>query len=252
MDSADLDRTRDAWTGFAPQYRLSGREAWQREEIDWGIWRTPESELGVLGDLSALRGLDVIELGCGTAYFSAWLARLGAKPVGIDLTPTQLESARAFQREFKSDFPLIEGDAQDVPLPDASFDLAISEYGASIWCDPYLWIPEAARLLKPGGKLIFLTNAALNMICSPNTGTAQEKLLRPWFGMHVFEWSSSEPVEYHLNHGDMFKLLLQTGFSVENFIEIQAPENAKTRNEYVSAQWARKWPSEEIWVAKKR
>ena len=75
--------------------------------------------------------MDTIELGCGTAYISAWLARRGARPVGIDITPAQLETARRMQGEFGLDFPLLEASAEDVPLPDESFDLAISEYGAS-------------------------------------------------------------------------------------------------------------------------
>ena len=38
-------------------------------------------------------------------------------------------------------------------LADASFDLVVSEYGASVWCDPERWIAEAARLLRRGGRL---------------------------------------------------------------------------------------------------
>ena len=63
------------------------------------------------------------------------------------------------------------------PFPDASFDLAISEYGASIWCDPYRWIPEAARLLRPGGQLIFLVNGTLHMLCTPDLGDREIELL---------------------------------------------------------------------------
>ena len=70
------------------------------------------------------------------AYVSAWLAKRGAKPVGIDNSPKQLEAARAFQQEFGIEFPLILGNAETVPLPDASFDLAVSEYGAALWADP--------------------------------------------------------------------------------------------------------------------
>ena len=93
----------------------------------------PESELRVLPDVD---GKDVVELGCGTAYVSAWLARRGARPVGVDLTAEQLETARRMQAKHGLDFPLVHASAEDVPLPDASFDLAVSEYGASIWCDP--------------------------------------------------------------------------------------------------------------------
>ena len=50
----------------------------------------------MLGDVA---GKDVVELGCGTAYFSAWLAKRGARPIGVDVTPAQLESARACMRE---------------------------------------------------------------------------------------------------------------------------------------------------------
>ena len=124
-----------------------------------------DSELGVLGDVA---GKDVIELGCGTAYFGAWLARRGARVTGVDLTPAQLETARRMSEETGIEMELIEANAEDVPLPDESFDLALSEYGASIWCDPYKWIPEAARLLRPGGELVFLCNSVLCMLCSPD------------------------------------------------------------------------------------
>ena len=76
---------------------------------------------------SAARGKDVVELGRGTGYVSAWLARRGARPVGIDLSQNQLASAAGFQREFGQRFPLIQGDAERAPFRDGSFDLAISE-----------------------------------------------------------------------------------------------------------------------------
>ena len=166
---------RAAWTTTNAAY-TDGQalERWQTDEIVWGIWDVPEVELDVLGDVS---GIDVIELGCGTAYFSAWLAKRGARPVGIDITPTQLDTARRCMAESGIEFPLIEASAEEVPLPDAGFDLALSEYGASIWCDPYRWIPEAARLLRPGGRLVFLVNSPLVILCSPDEGPAEETLV---------------------------------------------------------------------------
>jgi SAM-dependent methyltransferase len=134
-------------------------------------------------------------------------------------------------------------------------DLAVSEYGASIWSDPYLWIPEAARLLRPGGELVFLCNSVLCMLCSPDEGSVGEQLVRPQFGMHRFEWRGEEEgVEFHLAHGDMLRLLCETGFEVEGLWELQAPETAQDHAYYdfVSADWARKWPAEEIWKARKR
>src|SRR6185437_278540 len=131
-------------------------EKWAATEITRGLWDLPDSELGVLGDVA---GLDIVELGCGTAYMSAIFARAGARPVGVDITPAQLQTARRCMAETGIAFPLVEADAGETGLPDASADLVVSEYGASIWVDPYRWIPEAARLLRPGGRLIFLRNS---------------------------------------------------------------------------------------------
>lgn len=246
-----LARNRQAWDRYARDYEEPGRRAWASDEPCWGIWGVPESAVHVLPDVA---GKDVIELGCGTAYVSAWLIRRGAQVVGVDNSPAQLATARRFQREFGLDFPLIHAAAEAVPLADESCDLAISEYGASIWSDPYLWIPEAARLLRPGGQLIFLVNGALLMLCVPDADDepAGDRLLRPYFGMHRFEWPGEIAVEFHLGHSDWIRLLRRHGLAVEDLIEVQAPEGAHTRYPYVTAAWARRWPAEEIWIARKR
>jgi SAM-dependent methyltransferase len=198
-------------------------------------------------------GLDVIELGCGTAYVSAWLARRGARPVGIDNSQAQLSTAKRFQREFGLEFPLLHGNAEEVPYPDRSFDLAISEYGASIWCDPYSWIPEAARLLRPAGGLIFLVNGVVLMLCAPDEedAPATDRLLRPYFGMHRFEWPDDESVDFHLPHGEMIALLRGSGFVVEQLTEIRPPDGSTTHYPFVTLEWAQRWPCEEVWKARK-
>ncbi|MFO7571439.1 MAG: class I SAM-dependent methyltransferase [Gaiellaceae bacterium] len=223
---------------------------WRAEEITWGMFGVPESEVGVLGDVD---GLDVVDLGCGTGYFSAWLARRGARPVGVDVTPAQLDTARRLQRETSLEFPLIEASAEDVPVPDASFDLAFSEYGASIWCDPHKWLPEAYRLLRPGGRLVFLCSSPLVILCAvEEPDSTSETLQRPQSGMHRTEWTDGG-IEFHLGHGDMFRALRSAGFVVEELIELFAPEGSDTHEyySYVTADWARKWPTEEIWAARK-
>ena len=138
--------------------------AWAAKDFSWGLFAIPERALGVLGNVA---DLDIIELGCGTAYVSGWLARQGARPVGVDLTPAQLTTARRCQERFGLSFPLVEADAANVPLREHSFDLVVSEYGASLWCDPARWIPEAARLLRPGGRLVFLTSSVLVSLWVP-------------------------------------------------------------------------------------
>jgi SAM-dependent methyltransferase len=246
-----VGRNRSAWSTYAHEYVDAGRRNWA-DEPTWGIFGVPETALGILPD--DLAGKHTIELGCGTGYVSAWLARRGARPVGLDLNEHQLATAATLQREFDLRYPLIQANAEAVPLRDGIFDVAISEYGASIWCDPYRWIPEAARLLRPGGELSFLVNGVILMLCMNDRdedGPATERMLRDYFGMHRFEWPDDPSVEFHLTHGDWMRLLRANGFEVLDLIEIQAPEGAATRYPFVSAEWARRWPSEEVWKARR-
>jgi SAM-dependent methyltransferase len=247
----DAAKNRALWTETNREHTNDSASAnWALDEVSWGIWGVDESELNVLGDVA---GLDVCELGCGTAYFSAWLAKLGARPVGVDVTPAQLETARRMMRETGIEFPLVEADAAETGLPGESFDLVVSEYGASIWVDPERWIPEAARLLRPGGRLVFLRNSTLVILCSSDEEPAGECLVNTQFGMRRFEWPEGG-VEFHLPHGEWIDLLRANGFDVERLIEVQAPADAETHPYYafVTAEWAKRWSSEEIWVARKR
>ena len=245
-------RNRAEWDGWAQGYVAVGERNWADPDPTWGIWSVPESQLGLLDGVEA--GMEAIELGCGTAYVSAWLAARGAKPVGIDNSEAQLATARRLQEEHGVEFPLLHGNAEEVPFPDGSFDFAISEYGASIWCDPHEWIPEAARLLSPGGQLVFLVNSVQLMLCSPDEPDAKvgERLLRPLFGMKRFEWPDDESVEFHLPHGELIALLRESGFEVEALTEVQVPEGSTTTYPYADLEWCRKWPCEEVWKARKR
>jgi SAM-dependent methyltransferase len=248
-----VQRNRAEWDVKAAQYAEWAPDAWGREEITWGTVTVPEADLHALPD--NLDGLDAIELGCGTAYFSAWLARRGAKPVGIDNSPKQLETARRMQEQYGLHFRLHLGNAEDVPYPDASFDLALSEYGASIWCDPYAWIPEAARLLRPGGRLVYLVNGILAMLTTGPDFTEDMPVTtcfeRPYFGMHRFEWPDDDSVEFHLPHGEMIRLLRDCGFELERLLELQPAHDNDLEALMVPNWWAKQWPAEEIWVARK-
>jgi SAM-dependent methyltransferase len=254
MDERDyVGRNRAHWDEIATEYVANGEASWATDQPRWGIWGIPEAEVSLLPE--RLDGKDAIELGCGTGYVSAWLARRGARVVGIDNSPKQLETARRLQVQHELDFPLLLGNAETVPYPDASFDFAISEYGAALWADPYLWIPEAARLLRPGGELVFLTNGLICILCVPDTeaeGPATDRLRRPYFGRHRIEWPDSEGVEFHLGYGDWIRLLRANGFEVTDLIELRPAEDATTRYEWVTTEWARRWPSEEVWKARKR
>ncbi len=245
-------RNRAAWDKWASEYEQPGEAAWAEQTPTWGIWGVAESDLGMLP--ADLAGKDAIELGCGTAYVSAWMARRGARVVGIDNSEAQLATARRLQRQHGLDFPLLHGNAEAVPYPDASFDFAISEYGACLWADPQRWVPEAARLLRPGGRLVFLTNSLLMALCTPEEDdvAATNRLLRPAFGLYRLEWPDGPEVEFHLPHGDWIRLLRRSGFEIEDLVEVHPPETATTRYPFVTLDWARQWPCEEVWKVRKR
>jgi SAM-dependent methyltransferase len=251
VTSDHVAKNRAYWDVVAAAYAADGERSWSAAPT-WGIWRVPEVELGLLP--ADMTGLDAIELGCGTAYVSAWLARRGARPVGIDNSPEQLATARRLQTAHGLTFPLHLGNAEATPFADHSFDFAISEYGAAIWCDPHRWIPEAARLLRPGGQLVFLCNSNLMMLAMPerDNEAATARLQRPQRGMHRFEWPEPSGVEFYISHGEWIRLLRGSGFEVEDLIEVYPQAGATTSYPFVDLAWASAWPCEEVWKARKR
>lgn len=237
------------WTKWSSDYEKSGRRYWADESVTWGIWSIPESEARLLPEVE---DRDVLELGCGTAYISAWLQRRGARPVGLDPTTAQLKTAARLQREFEVRFPLVQAVAENIPLADGTFDVIVSEYGASIWSDPHKWVPEAGRLLRTGGELVFLLNSMLLVLClSEEDVPADDRLKNDYFGMHRFETVFDESVNFHLGHGDWIRLLRANGFEIEDLVELRAAADATTDYDFVTAEWARRWPSEEVWKARK-
>ena len=240
---------REGWTQANAEYTDRQAEgAWAQEETTWGKWSIPERDLRVLPDLA---GKEVVELGCGTGYFGAWLKRAGAqRVVGVDVTPAQLETARRMNEQHGLGLEFVEANAEETGLPADSFDFAFSEYGASIWCDPAKWIPEAARLLRTEGELVFLRGSTLQILCSPDTGPVVEQLVRPQQGLYKLEWYDDEPgVEFHPPVSEMHRILRESGFELLDFRELYAPENARDHEYYdtVPAAWAKRWPDEEIW-----
>jgi SAM-dependent methyltransferase len=244
-------RNRAFWDEKAQEFIKAGEEAWERDTPVWGIWQIPESQVQMLPDSVADK--DIIELGCGTAYVSAWLARKGARVVGVDNSGAQLATARRLQRKHSLEFPLIHANAESIDYPDASFDFAISEYGACLWADPSRWLPETARLLRPGGQLAFLTSSFLLMLCmSDEDVPATERLQRPAFGLLRVEWPTDPGIEFHPSHGEWIRLMRHSGFEVEELIELRPSPEATARWHSVTLEWARQWPCEEVWKARKR
>jgi hypothetical protein len=88
----------------------------------------------------------------------------------------------------------------------------------------------------------------LLILCSPDTGAAGDRLIRDQFGMRRFEWPGEDGVEFHLPHGEMIAVLARNGLAVEALHELRAPDGASPGQwDFVTLDWARRWPSEEIW-----
>lgn len=222
---------------------LAGQKA-----LSWGLWRIPEDELQMLGDVA---GKDVLEFGCGAARWSIALTQLGARPVGLDLSSQQLKHARRLMAEAGVNFPLIEASAEAVPLPDASFDLVFCDWGAMTFCDPHLTIPEAARLLREGGLLVFSTAAPIQSLCyNSETDHTDRELRRDYFGLTRLEWE--DEVDFQLPYGEWIRLFRQHGLMVEDLVETRPPVGAtSTYRDERENEWARHWPMENIWRVRK-
>ena len=245
-------RNRTGWTRSNAEYTDARAAAeWAEPEIRWGMCRARESDLGMLPPVD---GSEVVELGCGTAYFGAWLKRAGAaRVVGVDVTPAQLETAERLNRDTGLGLELVEANAEETGLPDDSFDHVVSEYGASIWCDPHKWIPEAARLLRPGGELVFLRNTTLAILCSTADGGTSETLQRPQRGLHRLDWEDDGTTEFQMAHSDWVRVLRRNGFEILDMVELYAGPDTPDHTYYTwSREWAERWPWEEIWRARKR
>src|SRR5215470_12082320 len=107
--------TRRQWDEhMSAWFERYARSRWAAAEPYWGIWCIPQSRLPAMPD--GLAGAVAMEFGCGSGYVSAWLAQRGAQPIGVDVSARQLAVARRMQGEFSLRFPLVQADAERVPL----------------------------------------------------------------------------------------------------------------------------------------
>lgn len=239
-------RNREFWDAYSDEYQASHGAQLGAVGAAWGVWQIPESELGVLGDV---RGRDVLELGCGAAQFSIALAQRDARCVGLDLSERQLEHAARLQGAAGVDFPLVPGSAESLPFADAAFDVVFCDHGAMVFADPYLTVPEAARVLRPGGLFAFSTYTPIVELCwPPGADEPGDRLAADYFGMHRLELGHAEHVEFQLPYAEWIRLFRRSGFVVEDLVELRPAEGATSSYRGAETyQWARRWPLEHIW-----
>jgi SAM-dependent methyltransferase len=238
-------RNQAMWDGYSDEYQTEhGADLAASGGYAWGTTQIPESELRVLGDVASC---DILEFGCGAAQWSIALARLGARPVGLDLSERQLQHARRLMADAGVEFPLVHASAEAVPLPDASFDVVFCDHGAMTFADPYRTVPEVARLLRPGGLFAFSHHSPIETICWPvDAEEVGERLALDYFGMHAIE--VDDEVVFNLPYGEWIRLFRANGFVVEDLIEPQpGPDATSSYRSAASLAWARRWPAEGIW-----
>jgi len=210
-------RNREFWDRRSDEYH-ERNAAFIAGGMAWGVWQIPEAELNVLGDVS---GLDVLELGCGAAEWSRALLAAGARPVGLDNSAKRLEWARRANEEAGVGFPLLHASAEDVPLADGSFDLVMCDWGAMTFADPYLTVPEVARLLRPGGFAAWTGGTPWAWVTYDEGRDAHgTELLSDYFGLH--RWDDAEgSVDFMLPYGEWIRLFRRSGLAVEDLIEVR-------------------------------
>jgi ubiquinone/menaquinone biosynthesis C-methylase UbiE len=252
---ADDDPTRNGLTAHAARNQAS----WDASSDDyqkrngaflaasgghaWGTAQIPEAELHVLGEIA---GRDILELGCGAAQWSIALALGGARPVGLDISARQLEHARRLMAEAGVVFPLVHASAEEVPLPDASFDIVFCDHGGMTFADPYRTVPEAARLLRQGGLFAFNGLSPIAEICWPlDADEVGDRLVLDYFGMHAID--DGERTSFQLPYGEWIRLFRANGFVIEDLIEPRpGPLATSTYKSEAALAWARRWPAEAI------
>ena len=243
-----VEPNRAHWDRKADDYQACQRDLLAQAPEAWGMLRVPDSTLGVLGDVV---GQDVLEYGCGAAQWSVALARRGARPVALDISERQLAHARREMEAAGVDFPLVHAPGEEVPLPDASFDVVLSDGGVFSWTDPALTLPEAARLLRPGGRLAFAVPSAFAWChWAESEDFPSQRLVRPYFGLGLRPLPDGA-ARFTTTHGDWVRLLVTNGFELEALHELQ-PEESAHPTYYGTSEWTHQWPLEEVWVARRR
>jgi len=134
---------------------IARRYDWLNDLQSFGLhrrWKRRVAELAAAGT-----GARALDLCCGTGDIAFALARRGAETTGLDASPQMLEVAAA--RHFKSpisNLKFIQGDAQDIPFPDNSFDIVTVGYGLRNLASWEGGLDEMFRVARPGARLIAL------------------------------------------------------------------------------------------------
>ena len=107
----------------------------------------------VVGHVGVKRGERVLDVACGTGNAAIRAAQRGGMVTGLDIVPALLDQGRALAAEAGVEIEFVEGDAEDLPFEDASFDVVLSTFGCMFVPDQKRAASEIARVLRPDGRI---------------------------------------------------------------------------------------------------
>ena len=195
-------------------------------DLVWCPENLREEDARLLGDV---RGRSVLEVGCGAAMCSRWLAEQGARPVAFDLSAGMLRHARDGARSTGVDVPLVQADAAHLPFRDASFELAFTAFGAVPFvADSGRVMREVARVLRPGGRWVFATTHPYRWVFPDDPGPDGLTATTSYFDRtpYVEFADGGVPVyvEHHRTFGDRVREIAAAGLTLLDVVEPEWPD----------------------------
>lgn len=213
------------WDGAAGSYYAEHGDFLGDVDFCWCPEGLRESDLGLLGDVAGRR---VLEIGCGGAQCSRWLASQGASVVGLDLSSGQLAQARALGERTGVRVPLVQADAVALPLRSSSVDIVCSAFGAVPFVsDSAALMREVARVLRPGGRWVFSTTHPF-VWCLPDAPDANGLVVfHSYFDRRAYTEHGDDGaptyLEAHRTMGDRVREAVAAGLTVLDVIEPEWP-----------------------------
>lgn len=192
----------------------------------WGPEGLTEAEAALLGPAPELAGQHILEVGCGAAQCSAWLAARGARAVGIDIAVAQLRHAP----RGSGSLHVVAATATALPFAEARFDAAFASYGAiQFVADLPRLLAEVRRVLRPGARWVFSVTHPIRWAFPDDPGHAGLVATGSYFDRTPYvERTVTDGLavyaEFHRTIGDYVAALRGAGFSIDAMVEPEWPE----------------------------
>lgn len=197
-------------------------------ELVWCPEGLTESDAQLLGPTAALAGSTVLEIGCGAAQGTRWLASVGAVAVGLDLSARMLAHSRRLDAATGVSAPVVQADSQRLPVADAGVDHVVSAFGALPFvADSALWWREVARVLRPGGRAVVATTHPMRWAFPDDPGPDGLTVRQSYFDrtpyVEVDGRGAASYVEHHRTVGDRVRDVVAAGLVVVDLLEPEWP-----------------------------